>query len=393
MFLNKLDDVFIRYASDVLADTNLGLTGSEIVKYCNSYAIDFGVNIPITSSNFGSFGSIVPNKRMALYSNLVEFNGEQQFKIIKELSELEKFSGNEAVHKLKTQLYERFQRFNTLSNQNISSSINAHDTINEDTVLSAVKVLIDIYNNDKNGDIYLTDGDPRISFINDYEKVLNRLRNQGFFTVFKTDIVGGYEIELSEKAFTYFVASNKEGPVSEERMSSVFISYNWGNCDYVDEIETALAGKCNIKRDKNNIGAWESITDFMKTIRKEDFALLIISDAYLKSIACLFEVVQLMKDDGWDRKTMYIVMDDATAIYSSLDRISYIKYWNNYCESLSSAIKELPPATVYEQSKELQKAETIKNNIGEFLVKVSDSNNPTIDTAIPKIEERLKLVK
>ena len=70
MYSDKIDDVFLRHAADILADTNTGLTGSEIVKFCNSYAIDFNVNIPITSSNFGSFGSVVPNKRTALYKNL-----------------------------------------------------------------------------------------------------------------------------------------------------------------------------------------------------------------------------------------------------------------------------------------------------------------------------------
>ena len=101
MYSDKIDDVFLRHAADILADTNIGLTGSEIVKFCNSYAIDFNVNIPITSSNFGSFGSVVPNKRTALYKNLVAFNACQQFKIIKELSELDKFANNENVKKLK----------------------------------------------------------------------------------------------------------------------------------------------------------------------------------------------------------------------------------------------------------------------------------------------------
>ena len=66
MITEKIDDAFISYASDMLADTNRGLSGAQIVKYCNSYAVDFGVNIPVTSPDFGKFGSIIPNKRTAL---------------------------------------------------------------------------------------------------------------------------------------------------------------------------------------------------------------------------------------------------------------------------------------------------------------------------------------
>ena len=73
MDTKKLPDVFVSYAADTLAETNSGLTGAQIVKYCNSYAVDFGVDIPITSSNFGS---LVPNKRTALYRNLSDYTEE-----------------------------------------------------------------------------------------------------------------------------------------------------------------------------------------------------------------------------------------------------------------------------------------------------------------------------
>ena len=111
MAIEKIDETFISYASDILADTKYGLTGAQIVKYCNSYAVDFGVNIPITSPDFGKFGSIVPNKRTALYKNLREFSGQQQFVIIKDLCDLLQFESNSHVQELKKRLIERFSRF------------------------------------------------------------------------------------------------------------------------------------------------------------------------------------------------------------------------------------------------------------------------------------------
>lgn len=105
---SKLDDAFLSYASDILADTNYGMSGAQIVKYSNSYAIDFGVNIPITSSDFGKFGSIVPNKRTALYKNLQAFNAVQQFAIIKDLCDIPLFAENDKVIDLKIKLYTRY---------------------------------------------------------------------------------------------------------------------------------------------------------------------------------------------------------------------------------------------------------------------------------------------
>ena len=91
---NKLPDVFVSYAADILADTNKGLNRAELVKQCNKYAIKYGVDIPVATTDWGDFGKKVKNKRTAMYQNLSAFSGKQQFKIIKEISELPFFSDN-----------------------------------------------------------------------------------------------------------------------------------------------------------------------------------------------------------------------------------------------------------------------------------------------------------
>lgn len=387
MYSDKIDDVFLRHAADILADTNTGLTGSEIVKFCNSYATDFNANIPITSSNFGSFGSVVPNKRTALYKNLVAFTACQQFKIIKELSELDKFANNEDVKKLKAQLYERFGKFDISATPSKESATPQ----TADVIAEVLEVLLDMYNNDD--EMYLVNGDARLSHIKNYEKVLKRMQAQGYFTKLSSDVLGGYEVELSEKCFTY--PQNKgvvvDSVVDEPKkdLPSVFVSYNHGSSDFVDKIEKSLAGICNIKRDKNEIGDWESISDFMKTIRKEDFAVLVISDSYLKSTACLFEVIQLMKDENWDKHTMYVIMDDAKTLFNLGGQLDYIQYWENHYKDIYKKIEQLPLESAHKQIEQLNKITTIKKEIGEFLNKVSDANNPATDEVISKIKHRI----
>lgn len=109
--MNKLPDVFIQHAANILADTTNGLNRSEIIKQCNKYAITYGVDIPIATTDWEDFGKKVKNKRTALYQNLSAFSGEQQFSIIKELSELPLFSCNEdalALHKLLLEKYSSY---------------------------------------------------------------------------------------------------------------------------------------------------------------------------------------------------------------------------------------------------------------------------------------------
>ena len=271
--------------------------------------------------------------------------------------------------------------------ETLNSNLSDFFDMKDKNVLVALimQILLDIEND---GYIYLDDDDTRISFVPNYRRFLKILDEQGYFSKFTEDVTGGYEIELSSKAFMESGTSVHEE--NKVNIPTVFVSYNWGCSDFVDKIESALNGKCDIKRDKNNIDDWKSISEFMKTIRNEDFAILVISDAYLKSVACLYEVIELIKDDKWDEKAMYVIMDDAKDIYNGIKRLNYIRYWNDYCNELSDAIKDLPLSATYTQSEELKKAEEIRNNIGEFLSRVADSNNPSVENVISRIIERIE---
>lgn len=99
-----ITSAFINNASDILAETNYGLTGSKIAEYCNAYAVDYGVDIPYSEYPFPD----APNKRTALRENLKCFEPEQQYTIIKELCELDKLKEAEGVRELKLKLISQY---------------------------------------------------------------------------------------------------------------------------------------------------------------------------------------------------------------------------------------------------------------------------------------------
>jgi hypothetical protein len=100
-----IPSVFLTHASDVLGDTDAGLTGSNIVKAFTGYAFDLNVNIPHSSYPFDA-----PNKRTALLDNLKSFPPENQYKIIRELCEHPKLTQpvSANVNNLKIQLIARY---------------------------------------------------------------------------------------------------------------------------------------------------------------------------------------------------------------------------------------------------------------------------------------------
>jgi hypothetical protein len=105
MFNDDIPATFIQYAADILGDTNSGLSGSNIVRATAAYAVEYDVDLPHSTYPFEA-----PNKRTALYENLMAFSPKQQYRIIKELCDHHSlsFSGRAKKQDLKVKLATRY---------------------------------------------------------------------------------------------------------------------------------------------------------------------------------------------------------------------------------------------------------------------------------------------
>ena len=125
MFDDKIPAHFIQYAADILGDTSGGLSGANIVRSTAAYAVENDVNIPHPTYPFDA-----PNKRTALYENLMAFSAPQQYRIIKELCDHRSFSyvPNKERKELKIRLV---TRYSSLAQEDEASEIN--ETLIEET--------------------------------------------------------------------------------------------------------------------------------------------------------------------------------------------------------------------------------------------------------------------
>lgn len=131
-----INNVFLTYASDILAETNSGLTSTEIGKFFSAKSLDYNVDIPFHKPPFLD----VPNKRTAFLENLKRFNPNQQFEIISEL--IEKKIHLESVKDLKNKLYSQYPEF-IPEGQHILTSELVKETQHW---LSAYKKSFELYN-------------------------------------------------------------------------------------------------------------------------------------------------------------------------------------------------------------------------------------------------------
>jgi len=72
--------IFLKHAADLLGDTKKGFSGSQIVELTVAYAVEHNIALPHSACPFDA-----PNKRAALYENILAFPAPIQYQIIKDL--------------------------------------------------------------------------------------------------------------------------------------------------------------------------------------------------------------------------------------------------------------------------------------------------------------------
>lgn len=171
-------------------------------------------------------------------------------------------------------------------------------------------------------------------------------------------------------------------------MINLFVSYCQKDSVYAENIDLYFQHKnINIHRDIRDISNWKSIREYMNTIRDMDYAVLIITDNYLKSFNCMYEVLEVIKEKNYEMRIFPVVVE--TSIYSASGRIPYIKYWEEKFEKLQKQISEISIVNAGSLIDDLRRTQNICLSIEEFLSKVADMNNPSIVDVNIAIENKL----
>ncbi len=129
--------------------------------------------------------------------------------------------------------------------------------------------------------------------------------------------------------------------------TAVFVSYAWGGESerIVDELERAFAERdIRVLRDKKELGYKGSVEAFERRIGQGQCVVLVIGDKYLRSEHCMYELVEVNKNRNLHDRIFPIVLAEAK-IYRPIDRLSYIKHWDEKIEQLDHAIKEIKVMT------------------------------------------------
>lgn len=179
---------------------------------------------------------------------------------------------------------------------------------------------------------------------------------------------------------------------TEEQEKTLFLSYCQKDSDIANLIETGLAphinGKAKISRDIRDVEYHESFKKFMQTIETHDFVIMIVSDHYLKSRNCMFEVLEVIKDSQFQKKLAFIILSDGdiqyyqdqnmpsigAKVYSLEGQTAYSLYWTKIEKELQEQIEALgDPTRAIHQIKEKRIVQRILLDLPEFMEFIKDA--------------------
>lgn len=146
----------------------------------------------------------------------------------------------------------------------------------------------------------------------------------------------------------------------------------------------------------NDVVYKQSFKEFMNSIQDHDYVLCIVTDNYLKSPACMYEVGEIVKDKKFHKKLHFIVLQECDRKYycehsekfipanifgDEKNRLYYIDYWQKQYEELKATISKKYGAEVAINAriKLLEIEKIYKNDIDTFLHYLSDRRCESLD--------------
>ena len=157
-----------------------------------------------------------------------------------------------------------------------------------------------------------------------------------------------------------------------------YVSYAWSDVGndreaIVDQLcEEAEKRGTPILRDKKGLDFGDSITKFMKDIGKGDCVFVILSDKYLKSPFCMFELFEIWRNSRQDeedflKRCRVFTLDDAQ-IWDLMGRVRYATHWKAQHDEIDSAIRKLGASVLGERDfAQFKLMQDFVNHVGDIL--------------------------
>lgn len=185
------------------------------------------------------------------------------------------------------------------------------------------------------------------------------------------------------------------------KTAEIFISYSWGgeSENIVNELDKAfMENGITLIRDKRDLGFKGMITDFMNKIGKGKAVVTVVSDKYLKSPYCMYELLEIYRNLEFKDRIFPIVLGDAN-IFDPMKRLEYLGHWKMKKQELDTAIQNFGSDAITVIGDDYKTYKKIFDNFGDITNILKDINsltpemhrNDNFKTLIDSVNEKLSV--
>jgi internalin A len=162
------------------------------------------------------------------------------------------------------------------------------------------------------------------------------------------------------------------------------VSYAWNDESKakVDELcEEAVRRGKKILRDTSEINLGDSFIRFMQQLGSRDLLFVILSDKYLKSAYCMYELLEVWrnckeKPETFRKRVLVYRLSDA-AMSTPRERVLCAKYWREQFNELDATVREFGPDLLGEADfKRYKLMQDFSHRVGDILALIADTLQP-----------------
>ncbi len=178
----------------------------------------------------------------------------------------------------------------------------------------------------------------------------------------------------------------------QSNLPEIFISYKWNDNEHRDRehiveqfcLATAKQG-ISVIRDTTNLQLGEQISSFMRRLGNSQRVIVILSDGYLKSANCMFELHEIWLNcrglssqantEEFSRRIKVFRLADVNIAQLS-ERLEYAKYWEERAEKLQQLVKDNLGLVGSEDFNQLKIVSQFYHNITNILYVINNTLTP-----------------
>jgi TIR domain len=180
---------------------------------------------------------------------------------------------------------------------------------------------------------------------------------------------------------------NTEGGTSSSSSAKpkVYFSYAWNDKEnpkreaVVEDLYQSLkTADFDVYRDKEDAGYRASIRNFMQDIGQSTCIIVAISDKYLKSENCMFEMHEIYRNSKLDKGAFYDkifpIRVESLALNQPKVLMGYFRYWAEKEKEWEELIDAFGRRITSEQQDQYRRVKEIAHELGDFLAFLNDMN-------------------